>query len=105
MAANYSLSSAPGQACAWRIRPHFRRGLRRSTRRWRRRRRLGGRGRAKNVNLPPMKKSQFTGPAPLLLSNQMVLSGDAKLLQNVCIYGRVCENQERMDKSEEGDTP
>lgn len=23
MAANYFLSSAPGQACAWRVRPHF----------------------------------------------------------------------------------
>ena len=44
MAANYSLSSAPGQACAWRVRPHFRTG-------WRRR--IGGRERRKNVNPPP----------------------------------------------------
>lgn len=28
-------------------------------------RRIGGSERGKNVNPPPMKKSQFTGPAPL----------------------------------------
>lgn len=47
MAANYSLSSAPGQAYAWRVRPHFRKG-------WRRR--IGGRERRKNVNPPPPTK-------------------------------------------------
>ena len=46
-AANYCLSSAPGQACAWRVRPHFGKGCRR----------IGGRERGKNVNPPPPWKS------------------------------------------------
>jgi len=75
MAANYSLSSATGQACAWRVMPHFRKG-------WRR---IGGSEKGKNVN-PPHEKVLTHCPAPLLLSNEMVLSGVTK----GCYRGCVC---------------
>lgn len=46
MAANYSMSSAPGQACVWRDRPHFRKG-------WRRKRRRGGAGKERRMLIQP----------------------------------------------------
>lgn len=59
----------------------------------------------KNVNPPPpsMKKSLFTGPAPLLLSNEMVPSGVAKCCYKtgVCVY--VCVHRGYMDRL--GDPP
>lgn len=53
MAANYFLSSAPGQACAWRVRPHFRLEEKKEEEV----EEDGGRERGRNVNPPPMKKS------------------------------------------------
>lgn len=56
------VSSAPGQACAWRIRPHFTTGCRRM---------IGGSERGKNVN-PTYEKvliRRTSTSTPLLLSN------------------------------------
>ena len=83
MAANYSLSSAPGQACAWRVRPHFRKGQRR---------RIGGSGRGKNVNPRPPWKS----PNSLVLhpsSCQMKwcrLESVSVVTDRVCVCVCVC---------------
>lgn len=86
MAANYSMSSAPGQACVWRDRPHFRKAWRRK------RRRIGGRERKKNVNPPPPHPPHHENVlirrpgTPSSCQMKMVPSEATKCLCRMCLH-------------------